>query len=110
MVRSAAQAAANEAAFRLLNERLEHKAGELDRNDEPTPYLCECENERCTGVILLSRQEYESVRAHPKRFVVIHGHQGVEDEVVEERPGSTVIEKRGEEGELVARSDPRSSA
>lgn len=108
MKRSVAQAGANEATFRLLNERLEQKAGELEMSNEATPYLCECENERCVGVILLRREEYESVRAHPKRFVVIHGHQEADDKLVEERPGCTVIEKQGEEGELVARRDPRS--
>jgi hypothetical protein len=85
----------------------EQKAGELDLTGERTPYLCECEEERCTNVISLSREEYESVRAHPRRFVMVAGHESERDQVVQEGAGFTVIEKVGEEGELVAQRDPR---
>ena len=107
--RSVHQAAENEARFRLANEGLEEKADELGFGGERTPYLCECEDERCTSVISLTREEYEAVRAHPKRFAMVIGHQEADDRLVEEGVGFIVIEKRGEEGELVAARDPRSA-
>jgi hypothetical protein len=108
--RSVEQAARNESAFRGVNERLEEKAEELELRDGPTPFLCECEDEGCTDVLLLERAQYEEVRAHPKRFVVTPGHQAESDQVVSGDGDFAVIEKHGEEGELVARQDPRSTA
>jgi hypothetical protein len=108
--RSAKRRAENEATFREANEHLEEKAAELSFSQERTPYLCECESERCNEVILLSRQEYEAVRANPKTFVVLAGHhQSPYNIVVREEAGFTVIEKSGEEGELVAERDPRAA-
>jgi hypothetical protein len=58
-------------------------------------------------VIELTRAEYEAVRADPKRFVMRPGHEEADDRVVREEAAFTVIEKAGEEGELVAEHDPR---
>ena len=107
MQRSVEQAAKNEATFREANERLEEKAAEFGFGEERTPYLCECEDERCTDVMGLTRAEYEAVRAGPKTFVVVGGHQEADDAVLREEAGFTVIEKTGEEGKLVAERDPR---
>jgi len=110
MSRSVQRAAENEAAFRRANESLEAKAEELGFGEERTPYLCECEEETCTAVIRLTREEYEQVRAHSKRFVMTPGHQGERDRVVRDEAGFTVIEKSGEEGERVAALDARQEA
>jgi hypothetical protein len=104
--RSVERAANNEATFREVNEGLQEKAAELGLGGEPTPYLCECENEGCTQVIRLTRVEYESVRANPKTFIVVPGHED-DAAVLREEAGFTVIEKVGEEGELVAKRHPR---
>ena len=109
MSRSVEQAAKNESTFRHANETLEGKAGELALGEEPTPYLCECEDERCTKTVLLSREQYEAVRANPKRFVMVPGHQEADNAVVQEEARYTVIEKSGQEGDLVAERDPRSA-
>lgn len=108
MSRSPEQAAKNESAFRRANERLEEKAADSGVAEERTPYLCECEDERCMKIVLLARAQYEEVRAEPKRFLMVPGHQDADDLVVEEAAEFVVIEKRGEEGELVAEQDPRS--
>lgn len=109
--RSAERRAENEAAFREANEGLEQKAAELGLEGERTPYICECENETCTEIIRLSRQEYEAVRANPKAFVVSPGHhQSRYDEVVRQEADYTVIQKTGEEGRLVSERDPRSTS
>jgi hypothetical protein len=107
MSRSPGQAAKNESAFRRANERLEEKAAEFGFAEERTPYLCECEDESCVEVVRLARAEYEEVRAEPKRFLMIPGHQEADDLVVHEGAEFVVIEKRGEEGALVAEQDPR---
>jgi hypothetical protein len=105
--RSVAQAAETESAFRDANEEIQAKADELGLGARPTPYLCECEDAGCTNVIALTRGEYEDVRAHGKRFVMVSGHQEADSRLVQEAPRFTVIEKIGEEGELVAFRDPR---
>jgi len=107
MQRSVERAAENEVTFRKANERLEEKAAEFGFEEERTPYLCECEETRCTEVIGLTRAEYEAVRANPKSFVLVPGHQGADDAVLREEAGFIVIEKTGEEGKLVAERDPR---
>lgn len=110
MSRNDERAAKNESTFRAANEGIEGKASELELDErQRTPYLCECEEERCTTVILLTREEYESVRAHPRHFALASGHASPQDRVVAERERFTVVEKTGEEGRLVEEQDPRSS-
>jgi hypothetical protein len=104
---SVERAAANEARFRVANEQIRARALELGVQEEPSPFLCECDDGRCTAVVLLRAQEYENVRSAPRRFVVASGHQGDDGRVLEERDGFTVIEKTGEEGRLVEEADPR---
>jgi hypothetical protein len=105
--RSVAQAAETASAFRDANEQLEAKADELGFGARPTPYLCECEDAHCTDVIGLTRTEYEEVRVHPRRFVVVSGHQESDVRLVQKAPRFTVVEKIGEEGKLVAARNPR---
>jgi len=105
--RSVERAAANEARFREANEQIDEKVHELGSLNRPAPYLCECEEERCTTVVLLTAAEYEHVRGASRRFVVAPGHQEEDDRVVDRRGGFTVIEKTGEEGRLVEELDPR---
>jgi hypothetical protein len=110
MTRSAAQRARNESTFRRLNENLEQKAQALGFGEQPTPYLCECEDPRCTEVVMLARLDYEAVRSDPRLFFIVPGHDAEEDEVLEERDAFHVVEKTGEEGLLVEQQDPRREA
>lgn len=103
---SAERAATNEARFREANEQINEKVVELGSPERSAPYLCECEDERCTTILLLTAAEYEEVRSGSRRFVVAPGHD--EDApVLAQREGLTVIEKTGEEGRLVEELDPR---
>jgi hypothetical protein len=108
--RSVEQAAKNEATFRNANERLEEKAEELELGERLTPFLCECEDEHCTEVLLLRRSDYEDVRAHPRRFIVVPGHQEDDDQLIRGETDLAVIEKHGEEGRLVEQQDPRAAS
>ena len=102
---SAERAAQNEARFREANEQIQEKVLELAR-PEPAPYLCECEDPRCTIVILLTAAEYEDVRSDSRRFAVTSGHEDAA-RVVDRHRRFTVVEKTGEEGRLVEELDPR---
>jgi hypothetical protein len=101
-----ARLATNEAIFRAGNERID----EIAAGEEP--YLCECGNARCFEKVALSHEEYEAVRANPARFFVVPGHEDLTagEVVIEKFGGFTVVEKRGEEREIVERADPRSSS
>jgi hypothetical protein len=105
---SAARAAENEATFRELNEKLERRADELELGDDRTPYLCECDDEHCTRVVLLTRDEYEQVRANPRTFVLVSGHEAPDDRVEREDRDYVIVEKTGEKATIVEERYPRS--
>jgi len=98
---SVERAAENESTFRELNEKLEERADELEIGEGRTPYLCECDDARCTHVVLLTRDEYERVRAKPRTFVLVSGHQAQDDDLVEDGPEFVIVEKTGAKGPLV---------
>jgi hypothetical protein len=97
--------AMNEATFRKVNEGMQ--AGQ-----EPTgllTFLCECGRLGCNRLIELTRDEYEAVRADPRTFAILDGHEiaDVED-VVERHERYVVVQKRGTpEEEVAENTDPR---
>jgi hypothetical protein len=97
--------AMNEASFRKVNEGMEvgqDPAGLLT-------FICECGRMGCTQMLQLTRAEYEGVRANPRRFAVLAGHE-IDDveEVVERNDRYLVVEKSGgPEAEIVEHTDPR---
>ena len=99
----------NEALFRQINERIE--AGHWPGEDaERVAFLCECSMLGCNLLVELTPAEYEAVRADPRRFLVVPGHELPEFEsVVESRDGDDVVEKRDDTAAAVAEeTDPRS--
>ena len=104
-----ARLAQNEAIFRAGNERIPAVVG--DQPDR-APHLCERGYPECFEQVSLANPEYEAVRSHPARFLVVPGHEGLTagEVAVEESPRFAVVEKRGEEGELVERADPRAGS
>ncbi|HTX29995.1 MAG TPA: hypothetical protein VMD09_01345 [Solirubrobacteraceae bacterium] len=99
---------ANEAVFREINEGIErgHWPGE---EDAPVGFRCECARLGCNELIELSPHEYEHVRADPRRFIVLPGHERPEVETVVERwSGYLIVEKLDQAGEKAAETDPRS--
>ena len=89
--------------FRAGNEALRRAAGSPDG---PVPFLCECGDEKCFERVSLAPEDYEQVRAHPRRFVVASGHEG-EAQTVARRDGYSVIEKAHGPGEIALETDPR---
>jgi hypothetical protein len=77
---------------------------ELGFEGERLPFLCECDNERCTDLILVLRDEYRFGLANPRRFLVAEGHDP-DARVVSSQEGFEIVEKEGREGELVEEFD-----
>jgi len=100
--------ASNEAMFRDVNEAV--RSGRWPGEEgEPTAYRCECARLGCSRLIELRTPEYESIRAHPRRFLTAPGHELPDVEVVvETHDNYVVVQKRDEAGELAEASDPRS--
>jgi hypothetical protein len=101
------RAARNQAVFRDVNERI---ADITEAQDEASgDILCECDDLACADRIRVSLDEYERVRAHGDRFLILRGHQNEDvEDVVSEHERYLVVEKI-ERGAVVAHElDPRS--
>jgi hypothetical protein len=103
-----ARLAKNEAIFRAGNQSIDKAAG---GRLEKIPYLCECGEKSCLARVMLTPAEYEVVRSHPARFFVVPGHEDLTagEVVVAQHDRFTVVEKQGEERELVERVTPQVS-
>jgi hypothetical protein len=97
--------AMNEATFRKVNEAMQ--VG--DDASGLLTFVCECGRLRCNQLIQLTRAEYEAVRANPRRFAIVDGHEILEAEAIVERHDRyIVVEKSGDpESEIVEHTDPR---
>jgi hypothetical protein len=109
MARDRAESVAlTEAAFRIANERMasweERRAGD----GKAESYFCECAFAGCREEIRLSREQYDAVRAEPRRFFVLHEHiiEDLETEL-ERYEGYSVIEKPAMLAPLLEDTDPR---
>jgi hypothetical protein len=69
-----------EELFREVNEKIV-RLNQVFESPEGE-FLCECANGMCAARLRLSLDEYEEIRADPRRFVMTPGH---------ERPGSRVV-------------------
>src|SRR5262245_26152391 len=98
------RAGRNEALFREVNEQLEALSGEPAGE---RGFVCECSNADCTERLHVSLSVYESVRAEPRRFLLVPGHEGEVDQVVERGDGYVIVEKEGGAGRISERTDPR---
>ena len=89
--------AANEAIARQVNEQVEQIAQRLSRDAEPLEILCECSLGECTQRLHVPLADYNGVREHDARFMLVDDH--IVDEI-EKRVGevgdATVVEKLGE--------------
>lgn len=102
------RAAANEATIRDVNEGIE-RGQWPGEEDSPVGFRCECARLGCNQLIELTVREYEQVRANPRRFVVVPGHEleGGFERVIEARAGYFIVEKRDRAGEVAEAHDRR---
>ena len=101
------RAAANEATIRDVNEGIER--GQWP-GEEGTPvgFRCECARLGCNRLIELSVHAYEEIRANPRRFVLIPGHEFPDIEaVIESRPGYIIVEKQDQAADVAEEHNPR---
>ena len=106
---NAEQVARNDATYRAANERIKSAAEEYEATG-PIPFICECADPECRDVLLLTMSEYQEIRANPRHFVNLPGHDELAAEYVETvraAPGYIVVEKIGRAGEVVQELDPR---
>ncbi len=90
--------ARNEASYRELNESIERGA-QAGRRFQ---LVCECGDDECTGALNIAADAYAAVRADPRRFIVLPGHQmPAYETVVDEQPGYYVVEKPADVAHIV---------
>jgi hypothetical protein len=84
--------ARNEVLFREVNDRIAELAPGHSNGD--FHIVCECATTGCRQRLLVSIEDYERTRGHPRRFLILPGHTvpDVED-VVESRGSYDVVEK-----------------
>jgi hypothetical protein len=100
-------AAANEAAIRDVNDGIEHGQWPGDE-DATVGFRCERARVGFNQLIELTVREYEEIRSHPRRFVVVSGHELPDVEtVVATRPGYFIVEERDQAGAVAEQADPR---
>lgn len=100
----------NEALFREVNERVQEKADGHGDDGHVYAYFCECSRRDCVERVHRTSAEYEEIRAHGARFILVAGHQIDEIEnVVDVAPDLVVVEKQGVAGDRAETLDPRAA-
>ncbi len=103
--------AINQSAFRSANERLRRAAdSHRFRGEDRVPFLCECADENCREIVMLTIEDYEHIRAHPTWFLLVAGHEdesATHERIVDAEQGYAVVEKIGTAGEEAARLHER---
>ncbi len=94
----------NETVARSVNEAIE--AGRVTR-DGPTAFVCECGQLGCNAVVELTLEAYEGVRADPRKFVLVTGHEAHFDQVVADAGDYEIVVKQGAAGRIAEETDPR---
>lgn len=102
--------AENEVVFRAANEAVKDVADDFAAHGAGATFafFCECSDADCTEQLNLTLPEYEAVRAHATRFVIVDGHEALEVErVVDRQARFAVVEKTGPSRAIAVESDPR---
>lgn len=98
--------AANESAFRQVNEAIERGRSAEDGN---VGFVCECGRLGCAVTVRLPLPAYEHVRTDFTRFLVVPGHESTVDTVVETHADHLVVVKSGVAAQVAEDLDPRTS-
>ncbi len=102
------RAARNEALFREVNEQVRRLADTSDQSRSGVDFVCECSQDTCTERVHVPVGIYETARSHPRRFIVLPGHENEFERVVERDDGFFLVGKEGTAGRIAASVDPRS--
>ena len=97
---------ASELLFREVNEQIAELTG-FFLDGGAKLFVCECGAKDCSEALELTLSEYEVVREHGSRFVVLPGHERGGERVVERRERFVVVEKLGNARQLAIAADGR---
>jgi len=100
----------NESLFRQVNEQIESLNHGFGTELSTMAVICECADGDCTERLEIEVSEYEQVRASPRRYIVVPGHELPDFEsIIASGDGYDVVQKRpGEAAKLAEETDPRS--
>jgi hypothetical protein len=106
----AALGARTQSLFRDVNERVTEINAAFAEHVPLGDWVCECADNACIERIALTTEEYEAIRADPRRFLVApsddHVFAQIED-IVARNDRFWIVEKEGPAGDLAAQVDPR---
>jgi hypothetical protein len=97
------------ALFREVNERLDGINHAFALILHSGVFVCECADLHCIAPVYLSPSTYETLRQHPRRFLVFPDDDHVwpdVERVVERTEDYWVVEKFGEAGRIATERDP----
>lgn len=99
----------NQVRFRDFNEWIESSNDRMGNHRSMEEFICECSDRDCRQAILLTRDEYESVRANGAQFVIAVDHENPElDRVLTQNERFATSEKLPGAGHRRAlATDPR---
>ena len=99
--------AKNESLFREVNERIA-EAAKRTLVLPDAEFLCECGRRDCLDRVVVPLDEYEAIRSHPDRFLLVVGHDQPEvDRVLDAGDAYVVVEKVGDARAVAEQLDPR---
>jgi hypothetical protein len=105
--------AMNQSSFRSANERVRRAAdSHRFRREDRVPFLCECADQSCREIVMLTIEDYEHIRSHATWFLLVAGHEdedATQERIVDAERGYAVVEKVGSAGEEAARLHERQS-
>ena len=103
------QDARRQAHRRDVNESREGAERACPTRPRLATFVCECGDPGCGKPVRLSVSEYETVRAHPRHFLIVTNHENPETEsVVIESTRFAVVETLvGQASKIALRTDPR---
>lgn len=105
------RAAKNQALCREVNERILGLSTALAFERAHRDFICECADPACTQVVRLTVAEYEALRMHPTRFVVVPSEEHIAPEleaVVERYETYWTLQATGVAADIAEKLDPRS--
>jgi hypothetical protein len=96
-----------EALFREVNEQVRRLADIGDPSRPGGDFICECSQDTCMERVHVPLATYEAVRGHPRRFIILPGHEDDFEHVVGRDHSFLIVEKEGAAGRVAEHSDPR---
>jgi len=101
------KSARNQLVFRAVNERIAELAGD-ESETVVSLLICECGDPACAETLEITPADYERVRGHGARFVVLPGHEQSEGQrVVDGGACFVVVEVDGVDATAARAADPR---